>query len=407
MKRVIQRHLLLPLLVLGVTGGVSAQTDFSFGGRAGAEFGVAYGGTLPVAAAELELNASGRSGSSLFPDASFRASAFTRHDAADGNTTIRLGEAHATIYLGDLEFTAGKQRRAWGSTDGINPVDVLNPQDLSFPPAASKLAVSMLYGRYYGPGEHSFAAAVIPVFMPPVLPGAAWQPGSMPTGLPPDANVTEVREPVIEQPAAELANVQFGVRATAAAGGFDFSGTYFRGFRNQPTYSASLEAGASPGELTLVPRITFDPVHVLGVDFSGFVHDFVVRGEAAVTINRESAGADAFTSVLGLEYSFSGGPRLVMQGIIDRATPAGTTKQETNFRLMSALAHQYGLRTQFEVGWIHDFDGSGALMPELTYTFADGVTGTAAAWIFYGAENTSYGSWAEQSQVRISVDYAF
>lgn len=48
------------------------------------------------------------------------------------------GKTYAKLFLDDFDLGVGNQIVAWGSTDGFNPVDVINPRDLSFPFASEK-----------------------------------------------------------------------------------------------------------------------------------------------------------------------------------------------------------------------------------------------------------------------------
>src|SRR5690606_9591415 len=64
-------------------------------------------------------------------------------------------------------------------------------------------------------------------------------------------------------------------------------------------------------------------------------------------------------------------------------------------------------RTQLELAWMQSFDGSGAVVPRATYTFAEGVTGEASAYVFYGAGGTEFGGWKDNAQLRLGVAYGF
>src|SRR5690606_28559383 len=87
-------------------------------------------------------------------------------------------------------------------------------------------------------------------------------------------------------------NVQFGARATLAAGAFDVSATYFTGFRTEPTASARLVPTGTPGQFHLQPVIRYDRMQLVGVDFSGAIGPVVVRGEAAYEFTADADGTD-------------------------------------------------------------------------------------------------------------------
>src|SRR5690606_3532896 len=192
-------------------------------------------------------------------------------------------------------------------------------------------------------------------------------------------------------------HVQFGVRATLDLPAADVSATYFRGFKSQPTLSARLEPTAAPGEFQVQPVLDYDRVHVLGLDFSTAIGAVVLRGETAYTITDDPAGTDprignhSVQAVLGGEYLVPGGPRTVVQAIIDHTAPDQGAETEVALKVMTALHYQPGARTNVELGWVQSLDGSGLVMPRLSYAFADGVTGEAKAYIFYGGDGSEFG----------------
>lgn len=402
----------LALVAALALGPVAAQTP-QISGRTEALFGVAVDGSLPVASAELVLRLDGEVGSGFFPEAAYTASIAVGHDAATGATRLELDEAHATLFLTDVDITVGKQRRSWGSTDGVNPVDVLNPRDLTFPPANEKIAVPMLYGAVHA-GDARVQLAVVPLFTPSRLPGDAWRPTPALT-LPPGVSLVGVLPPEMHEPAAELGNVQFGARATLEAGAFDVSATYFNGWRTEPTASAKLLPTGASGQFQLQPVIAYDRMQLVGLDFSGTIGPVVVRGEAAYELTADWAGTDpqvgnhSLQAVLGAEYLVPAGPRVVIQGIFDYTAPDAGQNADTAFKVMTVLAYQAGARTNLDLAWMQSLDGSGLVMPAASYTFADGVVGEAKAYVFYGGDGdgSEFGGWKGNSQMRVSVAYSF
>ena len=398
-------------LVAALALGLAAAQGPQLSGRTEAVFGVAVDGSLPVASAELELRLDGEVGSGFFPDAAYAASVRAGHDAATGATWLELDEAHATLFLTDVDITVGKQRRSWGSTDGVNPVDVLNPRDLTFPPGNEKIAVPMLYGAVHA-GDARVQLAVVPTFTASRLPGEAWRAPLAPA-LPPGVTLVGVLPPEVHEPAADIGNVQFGARATLAAGAFDVSATYFNGYRTEPTASAKLLPAGAPGQFRLQPVLDYDRMQLLGLDFSGAIGPVVVRGEAAYEFTSDPEGTDpevgnhSLQAVLGGEYAIPSGPRVVLQGIFDYTAPDAGEDPDLAFKVMTVMTYQAGARTNLDLAWMQSLDGSGLAMPGVTYTFADGVVGEAKAYVFYGADGSEFGDWKDNSQLRVSVAYSF
>ncbi len=414
----------LAALVTGaalLTATAGAQVSYRLGGLLTTEFGVAIDGTIPVAAAGLTLKLDGEIGSGLFPDAVFIAELYAGYDAAAAEPfEVGLGRAYATVYLGPVDLSVGNQVVAWGSTDAVNPVDVVNPRDLSNPvadPADQRRPVPLLRATVHAQEGVSVDLVVVPVFVASTLPGERWQPAAELPTLPPGMAIVGVMAPTESQPAFELGNVQFGVRATLdldLGSGADVSAVVYRGFRHLPTASAELVPTETPGAFLLQPRLAYDRITVLGGDFSAVFGAYVVRGEAAYTFSDDpdgmdpAIGNDTFAAVLGAETKLAGGPFVTLQGAYQRTAPDAGGEARDSFSTVLAATFDPDNRTGMDVAWLHEWtDGSGAVRPSFTYTFADGLTGTASATVLYGKVGSTYGGWQDNTQFRLGLAYAF
>lgn len=399
-----------------------AQVSYRLGGKVAAEFGVAVDGTIPVAAADLTIRVGGEVGSGIFPDAIFVAEAGARYDAASTEPfAARLGRAYATVYLGPVDLTVGNQIIAWGSVDAVNPVDVVNPRDLSDPvsdPAEQRLPTPAIRAVIHAQDGVTVDLVVVPVFVPSTLPGARWQAGATPLPqLPPGMTIVGVLDPVTERPEFALENVQFGARATIdldLGAGADVSVTAYRGFRHLPTVSADLVPTATPGAFELRPRLNYDRITLIGTDFSAVVGEFVLRGEAAYTFSGDPDGTDpvigndAFAAVVGAETNLAGGPFVTLQAAYERTAPDSGAEAQQSLSTVVGATYEPDNRLGLTFAWLHDWlDGSGVIRPQLDYTFADGVVGTAKATILYGSEGSSYGGWRDNTELRVGVAFSF
>lgn len=413
------RSRLLLLLILLPAGLASAQAGFRFGGEVGTEFAVAVDGEVPTSAACLELRASGDVGSGLFPDASFEGDLEGCYDAASGSGEVRLGRAFATLYLDDVDILAGQQVVFWGSADALNPVDVINPRDLSDPladAAEQKLPTPLLRGIVHAPADVTLDLVLVPVFRPSILPGERWQP-EQPFAPPPGVTVVGQAPPVDNRPEAELSNLQYGARATFpinAFSGGDVSLSYVHGIRGTPTVTADVVATDTPGEVLLRPILDYDTFDLVGVDFSLAVAPTVVRGEAAYTRTGDrdgtdpTIGNDAFNAVLGAEYTFPGGVLASLQGMADYVSGDAGEAGDLSISALLASSYQVNSRVSLEGAWLHTLsDGGGMIRPSLSYRFADGVTGTVNALVLYGREDSELGAFRSNSHVGLSLAYAF
>ena len=65
-------------------------------------------------------------------------------------------------------------------------------------------------------------------------------------------------------------------------------------------------------------------------------------------------------------------------------------------------------RVSLEGAWLHNLsDGSGLVSPNLSYQFADGVTGNVGALVLYGSEDSELGAFRSNSQLTLSLAYSF
>lgn len=399
----------------------AAQVSYRLGGAVAAEFGVAVDGAIPVAAADLTVRLDGDVGAGFFPDAVFVAEAKARYDAAAPEPFgARLGRAYATVYLGPVDLTVGNQVVAWGSADAVNPVDVLNPRDMTDPvadPADQRLPTPLVRATVHGQEGVTVDLVLVPVFVPSTLPGARWQGAAVMPDLPPGVTVVGVLDPVTTVPAFEVANMQFGGRVTLdleVGGGADASVMAYRGFRHLPTVTAELEPTGVPGQFLLRPRLGYDRVTVLGTDFSVVLGSYVLRGEAAYTFSADPGGTepavgnDAFAAVLGAETNLAGGPFVTLQVAYQRTAPDAGKAPDESLTTVLAAKFEQGQRLGLDVAWLHDWlDGGGAVRPRLTYAFADGFTGTAGATVLYGPAGSMYGAWKDNSELRLGLEFAF
>lgn len=411
------RRIVLTLALVALSTAALAQVLTEWSGSVTARFGVAIDGDLSAAGARAQGALDGTVGSEFFPTAAFRVALDLEADAALGRSELRLGEAWARLFLGDVELTAGSQTLSWGSTDAVNPVDRLNPRDLRVPIDAVKLATPMVHVRAYLDGDVALEAAVLPVFTPSLPPDAAWRadPTSM---LPPGMTVVETRPARDERPEAALANVQFAARAEWRPPGFDLAVSYLHLLRDTPTASAEVIPTGTPGQVALQPVLRYDRIEVVGVDGSVALASVVLRGEAAYTFTRDPNGTDptvgnpSFQVVVGGETPIPNGPRVVLQLVLDGATrdaaPDGSHGGvDLGWRTMAILNQAVNARTDLQAAWVQDFDGSGLVRPSVAYDFASGVTGTLEAVIAYGADGSRFGDWRGRSGATASLRVAF
>jgi hypothetical protein len=409
------RYVMVAVLLSGVYCTALAQVSLDFSGDLEAEFGVTFSdGSLPVSAARGLLELTGKVGQGFFSDATFTLSARTTYDASLGEAEMRLWEAYTTIYLGDFDISLGQQIVFWGSADVQNPVDVINPRDLTFPLDTEKIPVPLARVVYQGLGGFRFEGVVVPIFTSAKLPDQHWQSSQEP---PPGVTIIGTAPVDDQHPEASLDNVQFGVRVTSEVGifdGADVSLSYFHGLRTTPTVGLNYLPQEDAGAYVVQPVYRYDEYDLLGVDFSLAVSGVGLRGEVAYTATGDPQGTNpeiqnhSLEAILGTEYTFPTdvlGSLSIIQSYL-AADQGSSATLRTKFAVQ--LSYELNNRTLIETRLQQSLsDGSGVLNPNLSYTFADGVSGNLSAYLIYGNENTEFGLYRNNTQIRASLSFAF
>ncbi len=238
-----------------------AQVSFDLGGELSTDFSVGLTEDAPLGSVtKFDLKASSEVGSGFFPDASFEVTLRTKYDAAENDVSIELLDAYALLFLDDVDLSIGNQTIAWGSTDGINPVDVVNPRDLASGLVDSeKLPVPMLRATYNASSDVKVDGVIVPVFRASSSPTTS---PALPTDmLPSDVNIVGQDAPQENLPEAKLENVQFGLRTTFNLDlfdGADASFSYFHGILTRPTVTVNLNSVSDKPDNFMVQPVLID-----------------------------------------------------------------------------------------------------------------------------------------------------
>ena len=87
--------------------------------------------------------------------------------------SVRIQDAYVEMYgvgLKHLDLRVGAQRIRWGTGDGINPTDRINPLDLEDPTRFDRRLSTLAVLASYQAGKVRFEVAVMPLFVPAALP---------------------------------------------------------------------------------------------------------------------------------------------------------------------------------------------------------------------------------------------
>ena len=335
----------------------------------------------------------------------------------DENGLVRLREAFADLYLGQTDLRLGKQRIAWGTADGVNPTDNLNPVDYGRPfEEDNRLEVLALKADHYW-GDWTLEFVWLPVFVPAAqpAPGSRWYPPTAPPSLLTLGELT-FAPPVL--PVRELSNSETALKLARTAKGVDYSFSYFRGWDDLPTIHASFTPQV--GDPTILD-VTLTPVYhrleVLGADFAATRGKFGFRGEAAWFLTEDRARTDPeiknpyYQLVLGTDYTPGEKLYFGAQLVGEYVTPsAGTPGPDEGaaYAIMGELQYKPNLKWQWTLDGVYNLtDTDFLLRPSVSWSPADGITLRAGLVILDGPAGTRFGQFAGNDYGFVEVKMAF
>ena len=194
---------------------------------------------------------------------------------------IDLNEAYVTVDTERMDFILGKKMMRWGTGDGINPMDLINPRDYRDPIASARadarLPILLVDGIYLL-GPVTIEAVLIP--RPEVnkfsLPDSPWEPKRL-RDLRESAESGEIVIAPREEPDEWIKDAEFAFRVSTVWKGFDLALLYYNGYTDDPVYHRDY---LSDGSMRFTPR--YHRYWAYGFNFAKGFERATIRGEVAV-----------------------------------------------------------------------------------------------------------------------------
>lgn len=344
-------------------------------------------------------------------------------DTAELRSFVDVKEGALKLNIAGVDLAFGKQIYSWGTADGYNPTDNINPYDYLDVIDRAKMGVYSASANAVA-GPVSLTLVLVPAFTPSrearIL--SRWVPS--PQGVPsedprlPETPAGSILEPR-QVPHVEVDNMQYAGRAKITLAGWDVSGSYYEGFENLPVLKQKRGT-----EFTFVPVYT--RMRVPGFDFSTTSGKAEFHGEGAFKFVEKDGKKDRFRVVLGFNYiwddlGISWLQHVMLIGEYAR-TPAFVARLRS--RITEGTQFLYAFRdapigrvqlkfteeTQFAVGWTMDLsndDNSYFLQFKLNHKLTDALHVETGVDAFYGDRDSFWGKWRDNDRFFFFLKYFF
>jgi len=319
--------------------------------------------------------------------------------------SIDLRECWVSTSLGKIDLKIGQQIVVWGRADGINPTNVITPQNILIrsPDEDDKRLSNFLIRSFYRYKTLRFEFIWIPVYSSSTSPAKL-------IPLPPNINFTG-----IEQPAPTIANSSVGFKADLTLAKIDFSLSFYNGFALMPGLKGT------PAPIGLKVDLNPYRFNMIGTDFSTSLGSWGLRGEFAysnpVSSYKKDFAAEAdLQYVIGLDKSIGNfsiilqylGRKVMNFKTLERpSTPlelVAYTLQMKNRMLKSQLheiSHSLSFRPALslmnetyllEAGSLYNFTTEEWLIrPKISYSFTDALSASLGCEIYRGPKESLFG----------------
>jgi hypothetical protein len=194
---------------------------------------------------------------------------------------VELNEAYLTIDTERMDLILGKKMMRWGTGDGINPMDLINPRDYRDPIASARADARLpilLANGIFMLGSVTFEGVLIPKaevneFL---LPNSPWEPKGL-KELRRSAESGKIVLAPKEEPDDWFKDAEFAFRVSTVWKGFDLALLYYNGYTDDPAYHRDY---LTDGRMRFTPR--YQRYRAYGFNFAKGFERVTVRGELAV-----------------------------------------------------------------------------------------------------------------------------
>ena len=347
-------------------------------------------------------------------------------DDTDELYFVELNEAYLTIDTERIDFILGKKMMRWGTGDGINPMDLINPRDYRDPIASARADARLpilLANGIFLLGPVTVEGVLIP--KPEVnefpLPDSPWEPKVL-RDMRRSAESGEIVLAPADKPDKWFKDAEFAFRVSTVTGGFDLALLYYNGYTDDPAYHRDY---LTDDRMRFTPR--YHRYQAYGFNFAKGFERVTVRGEIAVkpglsfpidpddpSYQKDSDGLvarDLYQGVIGIDRTFSTNLYVNFQffaDIIEDGQESLASKRKTHgitFEISDKFLDD-DLTAGFRGMYFTSNDGSAAeIFAE--YKIGDNWTIAPGYMTFNGPKDSRLGQYRENDMIYLRLRYSF
>ena len=339
---------------------------------------------------------------------------------------VELNEAYLTIDTERIDFILGKKMMRWGTGDGINPMDLINPRDYRDPIASARADARLpilLANGIFLLGSVTMDGVLIP--KPEVnefpLPNSPWEPKGL-KELRRSAESGEIVLTSEDKPDDWFKNPEFAFRVSTVWKGFDLALLYYNGYTDDTAYHRDY---LTDGRMRFTPR--YHRYKAYGFNFAKGFERATIRGELAVkpglsfpidpddpSYQKDSDGLaarDLYQGVIGIDRTFFTNLYVNLQfftDLIEDGQESLAAKRETHgitFEISDKFLDD-DLTAGFREMCYTSHDGSAAeIFAE--YKIGDNWQIATGYMTFNGPKDSRLGQYRENDMIYFRLRYSF
>lgn len=360
----------------------------------------------------------------------FHAAVEIRNDQSDPDRNrVFVDEAYINYRSKDFDFRLGKQLITWGTADGVNPTNTINPIDYSdiLDTEDERIGSIGMQTKYYL-GDFTIEGIFLPIYNASILPkqNSRWFTDLdsqilLPNGTPISANYVFTETKL---PKNDIRSAQYALKVATVFKGWDLSMSYYNGFDDLPSFNKeiSLSNDLSSATITIKPEIK--KLQVYGFDFSKAVGKFGLRGEAAYYQTEDKKAKIDYIDnpflwyVIGLDRDFSNviaeNNLFVLVQWVNIIPTKGELPANTNMNaifqesILSKIDLELNSISKLSLQSTYDFRAKNYyLQPKYTRQIADGLNLDFFVDYLGGKKNTFFGNYDKNDRIQVRLKYSF